>query len=546
MTIEVRLKHKDGHYLWVETNGKLFIDEVKGNKIIVISRDISKRKTAEQKLKESEEKYRQLFENSPNMIVLLDSIGKIIDINKIALNFMNFNKNDLIGKNFRDLQFIPVNQLIVLEEKYRELFTQGSFSPIELQGYDKDKRVVWIKLHAILIKLESKTLIQLIIEDITEQNKIEYQLKESEEKYRMITEQLLIGVAIIQDNVFQYVSQRYAEIGGFSVEEMINWQPGEFINTVYPKDREIVMEQSIKKQHGDEDVITQYTFRALTKTSEIIWVELYSKTITYEGRPAVLITLIDITSSKQAELKLKKSEEKYREAYEIASLYKDLLAHDIKNILNNISMSSKLSTMALKNPANLSIIEEYLNIINEQVNKGADLISNVRKLSEIDDSKIPIEPTKLQNHLNESISSIKKVYHDRNINIHLKLYDRKVIVKANSLLEEIFVNILNNAVNYNENSSVEILVKTSKEQKYKQNYIKIEFMDNGIGISDPQKESIFKKRCREHKGGKGMGFGLTLVKKIVDSYKGEIWVEDKVKGDHSKGSNFVLLIPLVK
>ena len=368
---------------------------------------------------------------------------------------------------------------------------------------------------------------------------------ESEEKYRIITEQLLIGVAIIQDNVFKYVNQRYAEIGGYTVEEMINWQSGEFINTVYPDDREMVMEQSIKKQHGDEDVITQYIFRGLTKTSEKIWVELYSKTITYEGRPAVLITLIDITSRKQAELKLKKSEEKYREAYEIASFFKDLFAHDINNILNNISMSSKLSTMALNNPANLSIIEEYLNIINEQVNKGAALISNVRILSEIDDSKISIQPTKLHYHLNESISSTKKAYHDRNINIHLKLYDRKVIVEANSLLEEVFVNILNNAVNYNENPLVEILVKTSKEQKYKQNYIKIEFMDNGIGISDPQKELIFKKRCREHKGGKGMGFGLTLVKKIVDSYKGEIWVEDKVKGDHTKGSNFVLLLPLV-
>ncbi len=412
--------------------------------------------------------------------------------------------------------------------------------------YNINIRFFLIKLYAILIKFENEALIQLLKENNNEQNKTEYHLKESEENYRIITEQLLLGVAIVQDNIYKYVSQRYAEIGGYPVEEMINWKTGEFIKTVYPDDREMVMEQSIKKQHGDEDVITQYTFRALTKTSEIIWLEIYSKTIMYEGRPAVLISLTDITPRKQAELKLKKSEEKYREAYEIASLYKDLIAHDINNILSNISMSSKLSTMALNNSEDLSKIEDYLNIINEQVNRGADLISNVRKLSEIDDSKILIQPTMLQYHLNECISSIKKAYHDRNINIHLKLYNRKVNVKANSLLEEVFVNILNNAVNYNENPSVEILIKTSKKQKYKQNYIKIEFMDNGIGISDPQKEFIFKKRCKEHKGGKGMGFGLTLVKKIIDSYKGEISVEDKVKGDHTKGSNFVLLIPLVE
>ncbi|MHA2131556.1 MAG: ATP-binding protein, partial [Promethearchaeota archaeon] len=74
-------------------------------------------------------------------------------------------------------------------------------------------------------------------------------------------------------------------------------------------------------------------------------------------------------------------------------------------------------------------------------------------------------------------------------------------------------------------------------------YAKYEFIDNGFGISDQKKEVLFQERFNKEKGSKGMGFGLTLVKKIIESYKGEIWVEDKVKDDYTQGSNFVFLIP---
>lgn len=68
-------------------------------------------------------------------------------------------------------------------------------------------------------------------------------------------------------------------------------------------------------------------------------------------------------------------------------------------------------------------------------------------------------------------------------------------------------------------------------------------MDNGIGIDDSKKATIFKEGYKKEKGGKGLGFGLSLVKKIIAGYKGRIWIDNKIKGNHSKGSNFVLLIP---
>ena len=70
----------------------------------------------------------------------------------------------------------------------------------------------------------------------------------------------------------------------------------------------------------------------------------------------------------------------------------------------------------------------------------------------------------------------------------------------------------------------------------------MEFIDNGLGIPDSKKDSIFD-RYGDYKGGKGLGMGLSLVKKIVAIFNGKIWVEDRVEGDYSRGSNFILLLP---
>jgi signal transduction histidine kinase len=74
------------------------------------------------------------------------------------------------------------------------------------------------------------------------------------------------------------------------------------------------------------------------------------------------------------------------------------------------------------------------------------------------------------------------------------------------------------------------------------NHIRIEFTDNGIGIEDARKEEIFLRAYNKDKSISGLGLGLSLVKKIIETYKGQIWVEDRIKGDYSKGSNFIILL----
>ncbi|MFO8018768.1 MAG: HAMP domain-containing sensor histidine kinase [Promethearchaeia archaeon] len=86
--------------------------------------------------------------------------------------------------------------------------------------------------------------------------------------------------------------------------------------------------------------------------------------------------------------------------------------------------------------------------------------------------------------------------------------------------------------------------KNFKVQNEGQNHIKIEFKDNGIGISKQRKKDIFKRSYEINQQGKGTGIGLSLVKEIINMYGGEVWVENRVKGDYSQGSNFIILLGL--
>lgn len=156
---------------------------------------------------------------------------------------------------------------------------------------------------------------------------------------------------------------------------------------------------------------------------------------------------------------------------------------------------------------------------------------------------VSLKKVDLSKTLEEAIYSIRMGFQGKEIKTDIDYFMEGLKVEANELLIDVFQNILNNAVKYNENEKIEINIKVTKEQLDHNNYIKVEFIDNGIGIKDELKEKIFRRGFKELKGEKGMGIGLSIVKKLMERYNGLIKVEDKIKGDYSKGSNFILLFP---
>ncbi|MFX1274438.1 MAG: ATP-binding protein [Promethearchaeota archaeon] len=224
-------------------------------------------------------------------------------------------------------------------------------------------------------------------------------------------------------------------------------------------------------------------------------------------------------------------------------IFKQMYSHNMRSIFSKILMSADLGSLYLDDPENRSNLREMLEIIREQVNKGYQIISNLDKLSFLDNKLLEIKPVKVYDNLSEVINYIKKSNKISNISMKVESLNRDIIVKANDLLKDIFENIIINAINYNNNPIIEIfIIITEQFDKKRGKLVRIEFIDNGIGVPDSKKENIFTKNTHG-KGGKGMGLGLSLVKQIVEIFKGNIWVEDRIKGDHRQGSNFILLLP---
>ncbi len=221
----------------------------------------------------------------------------------------------------------------------------------------------------------------------------------------------------------------------------------------------------------------------------------------------------------------------------------NLLDHDLRNVFNNISSSIELCKIFLKDSPEMDKVSEQFHIINAQIARGITLMSNVRKLYLFNETSVTTNPTDFYSILKEAINFIQKNFQDRENNINIESLDENGYVNADELILDIFENILINSILHNFNSVITILIKITETQKSNKKYIKFEFIDNGIGISDARKRKMFGEDHNKDKSIKGLGFGLSLVKKIIESYQGEIWIEDRIKGDYTKGTNFIILIP---
>jgi len=241
---------------------------------------------------------------------------------------------------------------------------------------------------------------------------------------------------------------------------------------------------------------------------------------------------------RKVEENLRETEKKYEEAYNRATFYQDLFTHDISNIIQVITMSFHMLNKELTN-INPVKFEKYSKSINNQLNRGITLISNIRKLAKLEKEEIELTPINLLDSLTNAINFVIERYPGKKIEITLESKLTQINANVNELILDVFENLLINAVSYNDNEIPEIMIKVSKIEVSEGKFIKMEFIDNGIGIQDSSKDKILK-------GAKGMGIGLSLITKIIKSYNGKLWVQDRFKGDYTKGSNFILLIPEIE
>ncbi|MFX0072798.1 MAG: PAS domain S-box protein [Candidatus Hermodarchaeota archaeon] len=554
--VDVEFNKKDGNTFWGSVHSSII--NIGGRPLIqVLIEDSTNRIEAEQKLSLSEECLRLITENANDVIWTVDMNLKFTYISPTCVKVLGYTNKETIDLGFQ--KFTTPNSIKILLEAFKEeleLEKQGTekkdrVRKIEIQQIHKNGTIIDIELILTWLRDENKKAIGIIgiTRDISERKEAERKLRESEERYRLISENANDVIWTTDMNLnLTFVSPSTQNASGYTVEEMLNLKIDQYHTPASSKYLIEQFKEELKiERRKDKELkrIRVFEVDQIHKNGSIINKEIVVTFLRDENQKAIGILGVtrDITDKKEAEKKLKESEKKYRKAYKRANYYKDLFAHDINNILQTINTSAELIKYYLSDSEKNKDVNAISHIIKKQVRRGANLISNIHTLSNLEEGDIPIDAIEINILLKNSIEFVKNIYTDKNFDIQIDCFNENVTVKANYLVQEAFDNLLNNAVKYNSNEKVNISIKISKIMEENINYIKMEFIDNGIGVADERKELIFKRYEKEHKGGKGMGVGLSLVKKIIKKYDGKIWVENRVKGDYTKGSNFIILIP---
>ncbi|MHA1933052.1 MAG: sensor histidine kinase, partial [Promethearchaeota archaeon] len=191
------------------------------------------------------------------------------------------------------------------------------------------------------------------------------------------------------------------------------------------------------------------------------------------------------------------------------NLLSNLLIHDLNQILQNIRTSSELTDLYINDPKLSHKVKGLIETIKQQAARGFRLISNIHQLSQLEKDQLNLHKIEVCDLLKTAINFVKTPLQD-NVTFKINSTFKEYYVFANNLLQDVFENLLINSVIHNKNPNIEISIKTSEVNKGKKKYLKMEFLDNGIGIADVKKKSLFNQKAINLSKGKSMGFGLFL------------------------------------
>lgn len=332
---ETKHKRKDGEVRDIFVSSK-YIRIREKDYIQAIFRDITERKKADQKLRESKEKYQNLINNIDDLLIEVDLNRVIVFISPQVRQILGYQPEEIIGLTAFEL-IHPDEELFEKSELINALQTGGPLLT-EHRVRHKEGHYIQLAMRGNVIKKDNEIKIVGIFRDITAQKESKQKLKESEEKFRTITEQSLMGIGIVQDNIYKYINEQAANIFGYTPKEMKSWPPGDYINIIHPEQRPFAKENAERTQLGQIDETNQYEVRGIKKNGESIWLELYSKTINYQGKPAALATLIDVTDRKRAQDSLKKLTEELEEKVELRTRELKESEEKYRNMVNHLDV----------------------------------------------------------------------------------------------------------------------------------------------------------------------------------------------------------------
>jgi PAS domain S-box-containing protein len=325
-------------------------------RIAIYVRDITERKRLQAILVQTEETFRNIYENAMEGIFQIGPDGRFISANPSLAHIHGYDSPEDLMKAVKNIRSLYVNpedhqHLINL------LFEQGAVQNYEAKMHRRDGNSQWISTNVRLLRdVHGRTLhYEGTMMDISNRKMAEEALAESEERYRTAIENSNDAVSIIRGDRMQYVNRRFVEIFGYDKLEDVTGKPISLV--VHPDDRDKVIAINQQRQKG-ETVPLRYEFKGMTKDQKIIYVEVSAASIVYQGTAAYLVYLRDVTDRKAAEEVVREERNRFRTLSENAPFgiimidkeggfeyinpkFKELFGYDLDEVPNSLQWFRK-------------------------------------------------------------------------------------------------------------------------------------------------------------------------------------------------------------
>ncbi len=518
------------------------------NAILGIVTDITERKNMEAALRDSEQKFRAISSSANDAIILLDNEGRISYWNPAAEKIFGYTKEEAIGKEMSNL-LAPKRFHEAYLAGFKE-FRETGLGPkigatIELPGIRKDGTEFPFEISLSSLKMKGKWQAMGILRDVTERKQMEEKIKqysedleqlvqkrteellESEKRYSFVVEEASDGVLLLKDGKIVFANKRAIEIFGYSKEETIGISVTDFVEKLVDEKHSRLVKEFHERRLQGEKVPATHEIELKVKNGKCVPVELSSTLVNYQGSPADLIIIRDIRERKRME-KERLRLERLATIGEVATM----VGHDLRNPLQSIEnaayyLNNELPRLSHPTPVPQKTIE-MLQVINHSINYADKIVRNLQDFSA---TKKPVFKDKEIKVIVEE--SLAQVEIPKRVKLITEMETNPEIKMDEGMIKRVFVNLATNAVQSMEKGGT-LKVSTKKTK----GFVEVSFKDTGVGISKENIKKIFSPFFTTKS--KGMGMGLPICKRFVESHGGSIVLESK----EGKGSVFTVRLPI--
>jgi PAS domain S-box-containing protein len=510
----------------------IFDEKGQVTRLAVFARDITEQRKNEEILRELKNRYQTLFESAPVGIGVASQDNRVLECNNAMLKMMGYSEAEIKQINLRDVYQDPQRRQELLKQLQRDGFVRD----FEVQLKRKDGTPYWATLTIIPFTFEGQKVRLTVQEDITDRKKAEDELRESERKFKDLTEATTDWIwEVDKDGVYKYASPKTKEILGYETSEMVGKTPFDFM----PEEE---AEKIVK--YFKEKVLKKEPFYGLEninrhKDGHLVVLETSGVPVLDEKGQLKGYRGIDrnITERKQAQEMLISYREKMIRAEQLASLgaLGASLAHEIAQPLTVTTLSLENALTKLNTISCPATVTKKLKDSLAEVSNIASIVKRFRSYVRKSSEGIA-EEIKLKMVAERTVRMLSDGARRARVTLRLEGIDKlPPVYSSEKDMEQLFFALVENAIEAADGKKDRQLVISGD---VKGEHIELRFSDNCGGIAAENLDKIFEPFFTTKD--KGTGLGLCIVEHVVSRTGGKVRVESKA----GKGSTFFVTLPL--